>query len=262
MDITPKQVLDLAAKYLGYKEKASNKDLYSFEGNAGKGNYTLFQEELAKAGFWNNNKQGYEWCTSFVAWCFWRLCGNVEAKRILCLTGDYGAGCTAWARYYKQAGRFFDSPKVGDQFFKKGSDGLPCHTGIVESVSGNTFTTIEGNVGNMVKRVNRKLDSTVYGFGRPYYSEQKEEDDMARYKTLDEIPEGYRAGIKKLIDVGSLRGKGGTLGLDLTEDMIRTLLVLIDYTDRAISEALQKMTNTTEVVGSIRFKNLGVAQKE
>ena len=34
MDITPKQVLDLAAKYIGYKEKASNKDLYSFDGNA------------------------------------------------------------------------------------------------------------------------------------------------------------------------------------------------------------------------------------
>ena len=36
MDITPKQVLNLAAKYIGYKEKASNKDLYSFEANAGK----------------------------------------------------------------------------------------------------------------------------------------------------------------------------------------------------------------------------------
>ena len=27
---------------VGYKEKATNKDLYSFEGNAGKGNYTEF----------------------------------------------------------------------------------------------------------------------------------------------------------------------------------------------------------------------------
>lgn len=42
MNITPKQVLTLAAKYIGYKEKASNKDLYSFEGNAGSGNYTEF----------------------------------------------------------------------------------------------------------------------------------------------------------------------------------------------------------------------------
>lgn len=28
MDITAKQVLELAAKYIGYKEKASNKDLF------------------------------------------------------------------------------------------------------------------------------------------------------------------------------------------------------------------------------------------
>ena len=48
MNITPKQVLTLAAKYIGYKEKASNKDLYSFEDNAGRGNFTMFQAELDK----------------------------------------------------------------------------------------------------------------------------------------------------------------------------------------------------------------------
>lgn len=224
MNIIPKQVLELAVKYLGYKEKASNKDLYSFESNAGKGNYTMFQAELAKAGFWNNNKNGYDWCTSFVAWLFWRLCGNVEAKRILCLTGDYGASCTAWAKYYKAQARLFTKPRMGDQYFQRGSDGKPCHTGIVESVSGNTFTTIEGNAGNMVKRVNRKLDSTVYGFGRPYYSEQKEEDDMVRYRTIDEIPEDYRAETQELIDLG-FRGYADERGLYVTEDMLRCLII-------------------------------------
>ena len=33
MNITSKQVLDLAAKYIGYKEKASDKDLYYTEGS-------------------------------------------------------------------------------------------------------------------------------------------------------------------------------------------------------------------------------------
>lgn len=172
MQITAKQIIELALKYVGYKEKASNKDLYSFNDNAGKGNYTMFQHELDAARFWNNAKQGYEWCTSFVAWVFWRMLGNSEAKRILCLTGDYGAGCVSWVRYYKQAGRFFDSPKVGDQFFKKGSDGQPCHTGIVTSVDELTFTTVEGNAGNMVDtRRYMKNGSNVYGFGRPYYAE-------------------------------------------------------------------------------------------
>ena len=67
MGMTAKQVLDLATKYIGYKEKASNKDLYSFTDNAGRGNFTMFQAELDKAGFWNTPKNGYEWCTSFVA---------------------------------------------------------------------------------------------------------------------------------------------------------------------------------------------------
>ena len=66
VDITAKQVLELAAKYIGYKEKASNKDLYSFTDNAGRGNFTMFQAELDKAKFWNTPKNGYEWCTSFV----------------------------------------------------------------------------------------------------------------------------------------------------------------------------------------------------
>lgn len=223
MDITPKQVLDLATKYIGYKEKASDKDLYSFDDNAGSGNYTMFQAELDRAGFWNNAKQGYQWCTSFVAWCFWRLCGT-EAKQILCLTGDYGASCTAWAGYYKAQARLFTKPKAGDQYFQRGSDGQPCHTGIVETVNGNTFTTIEGNASNMVKRVNRKLDNTVYGFGRPYYSEQKEEDNMIRYKTIEDVPEGYRVELRELIELG-LNGYGDDRGLYLTDDMLRCLII-------------------------------------
>lgn len=224
MNITPKQVLTLAAKYIGYKEKASNKDLYSFEGNAGKGNYTMFQEELAKAGFWNNNKQGYEWCTSFVAWCFWRLCGNVEAKQILCLTGDYGASCVSWAKYYAAQARLFTKPQVGDQYFQRGSDGLPCHTGIVERVNGNTFVTIEGNYGNAVQRVTRYLGSTVYGFGRPKYTAESEGEEVERWKTIEDVPEGfYRDTVRQLMQDGIIKGKGNGV-IDLTEDMLRVMI--------------------------------------
>ena len=228
MQITAKQIIELALKYVGYKEKASNKDLYSFEGNAGKGNYTMFQEELAKADFWNNNKQGYEWCTSFVAWCFWRLCGNVEAKRILCLTGDYGASCVSWAKYYAAQARLFTKPQVGDQYFQRGSDGLPCHTGIVESVNGNTFVTIEGNYGNAVQRVTRYLGSTVYGFGRPKYTAESEDKEMARWKTIEDVPEGYREMAQRYIDVGALKGKGNG-EIDLSEDMIRVMEIMRRY---------------------------------
>lgn len=229
MNITPKQVLELAAKYIGYKEKASNKDLYSFEGNAGRGNFTMFQAELDKAKFWNTPKNGYEWCTSFVAWCFWRIAGS-EAKDILCLTGPYGASCVSWAKYYASQARLFTKPQVGDQYFQRDShDGLPCHTGIVESVNGNTFVTIEGNYGNAVQRVTHTLNSTVYGFGRPKYAVAvQEDDDMPRWKTIDDVPEGYKAMVRRYIDAGALKGKGNG-EIDLTMDMIRVMEIIRRY---------------------------------
>lgn len=222
MSISPQKIIELARKYVGYREKASNKDLYDFGGNAGKGNFTLFQAELDRDKFWNTPKQGYEWCTSFVAWLFWRKLGKAEAKRVLCLTGDYGAGCVSWARYYKQAGRLFHSPKVGDQFFKCGSDGLPCHTGIVTAVDELTFTTIEGNAGNMVDTRKYMINgSNVYGFGRPYYDE---EEDVMRYKTIEDIPDGYRAEAQELVELG-FNGYGDERGLYVTEDMLRTMII-------------------------------------
>lgn len=226
MNITPKQPLELAVKYIGYREKASNKDLYSFEGNAGRGNYTMFQAELDKAQFWNNAKQGYEWCTSFVAWCFWRICGS-EAKDVLCLTGPYGASCVSWAKYYAAQARLFNKPQVGDQYFQRDSrDGLPCHTGIVESVSGNTFVTIEGNYGNSVQRVTHTLNSTVYGFGRPKYTaEVQEDDEMIRYKTIEEMPAWAQKEARELVDIGALKGRGEAVGYDVTEDMLRGMII-------------------------------------
>lgn len=230
MNITPKQVITLAAKYIGYKEKASDKDLYSFVDNAGRGNFTMFQSELDKAKFWNTPKNGYEWCTSFVAWCFWRIAGS-EAKDVLCLTGQYGASCTAWARYYKEQARLFTKPKVGDQYFQRGSDGQPCHTGIVESVNGDTFVTIEGNYGNAVQRVTRYLGSTVYGFGRPKYTQKTEDEEMARWKTIKDVPAGYREMAQRYIDAGALKGKGAG-EIDLTEDMIRVMEIMRRYFER------------------------------
>lgn len=51
-----------------------------------------------------------------------------------------------------------------------------------------------------------------------------EEEDMVRYKTLDEIPKGYQAETKELMELG-FNGKGGDAGLDVTEDMLRTMIV-------------------------------------
>lgn len=51
-----------------------------------------------------------------------------------------------------------------------------------------------------------------------------EDDDMVRYKTIDEMPKGYQAEAQQLVALG-FNGKGGTAGLDVTEDMLRTMIV-------------------------------------
>ena len=58
-----------------------------------------------------------------------------------------------------------------------------------------------------------------------YDMKEEGEEYMHRYKTVEEMPEYAQAPIQELIDRGILAGKGGDLGLDLTEDMIRMLIL-------------------------------------
>ncbi len=48
-----------------------------------------------------------------------------------------------------------------------------------------------------------------------------------RYRTIEQIPSYGTATIQKLLDLDILMGKGGDAGLDLSEDMVR-LLVMLD----------------------------------
>ena len=56
------------------------------------------------------------------------------------------------------------------------------------------------------------------------YRKNEEEEEMVRYNTVDELPSYYRKDIQRLIDLAHLRGKEGGK-LDLTEDMVRTLII-------------------------------------
>ena len=58
-----------------------------------------------------------------------------------------------------------------------------------------------------------------------YDMKEEGEEYMHRYKTVEEMPEYAQEHIQELIDRGILSGKGGDLGLDLTEDMIRVLIL-------------------------------------
>jgi hypothetical protein len=79
-----KEVIALAKQELGYCEKASNYNLDSKTGNAGSNNYTKYARDLANAGYYNGNKNGYAWCDVFVDWLFYKLYGKAEGQRIEC----------------------------------------------------------------------------------------------------------------------------------------------------------------------------------
>ena len=53
---------------------------------------------------------------------------------------------------------------------------------------------------------------------------ESEEDEMVYYNTLADVPEYYRAAVEKAVEREALRGGGS--GLNVSEDLCRTLTVL------------------------------------
>ena len=171
MSYTAKRLIAIAQAEIGYKEKASNASLDNNTANAGSNNYTKYARDLAAAGYYNGNKNGFAWCDVFVDWCFFQLAdkNRAKAENIECQTGELGAGCIYSKGYYKAQGRIYSTPEPGDQVFFK-QDGDIVHTGIVETVSSSQITTIEGNSSNQVaRRTYSRSDGYIDSYGRPKY---------------------------------------------------------------------------------------------
>lgn len=196
MTYTASALIKIAEAEVGYLEKKSNSNLDSKTTNAGYNNYTKYARDLNKAGYYNGNKNGYAWCDVFVDWLFFQLCGKdaKKAEHIICQTGDYGAGCVFSARYYRNAGRFYSSPKPGDQIFfgKKGDES---HTGIVYKVDSSKVYTIEGNTsgasgvvangGGVFKKSYSRSYSKIVGYGRPRYDAESKTETTTTPATKD-----------------------------------------------------------------------------
>lgn len=180
MALTVKELLKIAASQIGYREKATNAQLDSPAANAGSSNWTKYARDLHAAGYYNGNKNGFDWCDVFVDWCFFQLCGKdaKKAQEVQCQTGPYGAGCMWSLKYYKDQGRFFTgNPQPGDQIFF----GNVSHTGIVERVTADKIHTIEGNASNRVKRCTyKRTDPNINGFGRPKYEAEPKPAETKR----------------------------------------------------------------------------------
>jgi hypothetical protein len=167
----PADIVAIALAELGYHEKASNTALDDKTANSGGNNWTKYARDLAAAGYYNGNKNGYAWCDVFVDWVFFKAYGAKEGQRIQCQTGPLGAGCIYSAQYYQQKGLYDRNPKVGDQVFFQ-TAGQIGHTGIVVEVTDTTITTVEGNSSDQVKKnTYSRSNGYIAGYGHPLYSD-------------------------------------------------------------------------------------------
>lgn len=175
MAYTASKLLEVARAEIGYKEKESNKNLDNPTANAGDENYTKYARDLRAAGYYNGNKNGFDWCDVFVDWCHYMAAGKDKkvAEDTICQTGKLGAGCGYSMGYYKKQKRFFSDPQPGDQIFL-GNAKVTQHTGIVEEVTDTHVIIIDGNSKNQVKRSSYKLNNKrILGYGRPKYAAEE-----------------------------------------------------------------------------------------
>ena len=141
----------------------------------GIGNQAIVQVAASQEGksgttywSWYGFGSRVEWCACFVSWCADQsgyIQSGVIPKFSLCSDG---------VKWFESKDRFRDgsyTPVAGDIiFFDWGNDGTIDHVGIVESVSGGTVNTIEGNSGDKVARRSYSIGSSnIYGYGVPAY---------------------------------------------------------------------------------------------
>ena len=174
-----KDVIELALSEVGYLGKKSNAKLYEKTANTS-GKYNKYAQELYEAGYYNANKNGFNYCAIFVDWLFYHLAGSKEDAIEVKPYNIYNASCTWCKKAYQSAGRLSDKPEVGAQvFFLNKAGGSVSHTGMIVEVTGDEIVTVEGNVSNNVVTCTYDLTSSrLDSFGLPFYEEEPEEDGI------------------------------------------------------------------------------------
>lgn len=177
------KIIEVAKGELGYLEKKSNSQLDSKTANAGDRNFTKYWRDVKPE--WN----GSYWCAAFCTWVFQTALGKERATQLL-KHYPYVYCPTLGAKFTK-----YSTPKVGDIviFWKNGAY---AHTGIVVGVSGNQFTTIEGNTsgassvidnGGGVCQKTYKLNNVNAKFCRPDYSSTAISSDINKITVADDM---------------------------------------------------------------------------
>ena len=160
---TPQSAVEIAQSQLGVVEGPEGSN---------NGNITDYGK------FMGMDKQ--PWCASFVSWVMDKTFNGDKAARNKALRGGPDAAVSTLWSQFKSANAMTNSPQPGDVIIFKNNGAS--HTGLVETVNGNTITSIEGNTGSG-NEYNRNggvvarhkwtlgdgssLDKKLTGFGRP-----------------------------------------------------------------------------------------------
>lgn len=153
-------IVAVAESQLGYSESTRN---YMVEENDAVKGYTRY-------GQWYGIPHG-DWCAMFASFCLYYAQVPGDVIPLEC-------GCARWiskleerelyltaAEAFTEEGEFL--PVSGDLiFFDNNGNGLSDHVGLVVSVEDGLLHTIEGNVGNSVRRLKYELTNPVIlGYG-------------------------------------------------------------------------------------------------
>lgn len=220
------KVISIAKSEVGYLEKMSNSNLDDKTANAGYNNYTKYWRDIANWGF--GNYQAQYWCAALIFWCFVKAFGKDKAKKLL-LHAPY-ISCHTAGNFFKQAGRLYAEPKIGDIVLFMKSNGTFGHTGIVYKVSNGYFYTIEGNTssapgvvsnGGAVAYKSYSISgakSSGHKFARPDYSLVGSADNTIHTSTGNTNPSVPCVALNKTVkwvgivraDVLNVRSNAGT----------------------------------------------------
>lgn len=254
------RVIAAAENEVGYLEKKSNSSLDSKSANAGYNNYTKYARDFDTkyTTFYNGRKNGFAWCDVFVDWCFVTAYGESAALKLLGQPKkSCGAGCDWSAKYFKEIGRFYTSPKVGDQIFFKDSSGTPCHTGLVYKVDSYYVYTIEGNTssasgvvangGAVAKKKYSLSYSRIYGYGRPKYDTKATPTPVASTpKKVGKIEEWQKAAVRDGFDFPEY-GTDGEWGAECEAVAKKAICkkLVVGYKNQNLTKFLQKYLGFT-----------------
>lgn len=149
MDIN--KILDVARKEIGTVESPSGSN-------------------RTRYGKWYG-MDGNPWCAMFTSWVF--DMAGYPLPKIQTGAPSGAAYCPYIEQYARKNKQWYSKPKPGDLALFSFGKNLAVHIGIVESVKGDKFTSIEGNTsvgnnsnGGAVMRRNRRV-SQCRGFYRP-----------------------------------------------------------------------------------------------